>query len=51
MTYLLTVKVGLLFILFSVFDVWFKRKTYYEDLMMTKDEVKRERASRTPTSS
>ncbi|MFN0064354.1 MAG: type III secretion system export apparatus subunit SctU [Myxococcaceae bacterium] len=36
------VRVGVLFILFGVFDVWFQRRTYMKDMMMTKDEVKRE---------
>ncbi|MFZ5469617.1 MAG: type III secretion system export apparatus subunit SctU, partial [Myxococcota bacterium] len=37
-----SVRVGLLFLLFALFDVWWQRKNYYKDLMMTKDEVKRE---------
>jgi flagellar biosynthetic protein FlhB len=36
------VRVGLLFILFSVFDVWWQHRVFMKDLMMTKDEVKRE---------
>jgi flagellar biosynthetic protein FlhB len=31
-----------LFVVFAVFDVWFQRRAYMKDLMMTKDEVKRE---------
>lgn len=37
-----SVRVGLLLILFGIFDVWFQHKTYMKDLMMTKEEVKRE---------
>lgn len=36
------IRVGLLFTLFAIFDVWWQRMNYYKDLMMTKDEVKRE---------
>ncbi len=38
----ITVRIGILFLLFSIFDVWFQRHSYYKDLRMTKDEVKRE---------
>ncbi len=37
-----SVRVGILFLIFAVFDVWWQRRSYYKDLMMTKDEVKRE---------
>ncbi|MHB8876598.1 MAG: type III secretion system export apparatus subunit SctU [Myxococcaceae bacterium] len=36
------VRVGLLFLLFAIFDVWYQHKTYMKDLMMTKEEVKKE---------
>lgn len=35
-------RVGLLFFVFAIFDVWWQRRSYMKDLMMTKDEVKRE---------
>jgi flagellar biosynthesis protein FlhB len=35
-------RVGLLFLLFSTFDIWLQRRTYMKDLMMTKEEVKKE---------
>ncbi|XXF76026.1 type III secretion system export apparatus subunit SctU [Myxococcaceae bacterium GXIMD 01537] len=35
-------RVGLLFIMFAIFDVWWQRKSYYKDMMMTKEEVKKE---------
>lgn len=35
-------RVGLLFVVFGIFDVWWQRKSYYDDLKMTKDEVKKE---------
>lgn len=37
-----SVRVGLLFLIFAIIDVWFQHKFYMKDLMMTKDEVKRE---------
>lgn len=37
-----SVRVGLLFLLFAIFDIWWQRRSYKKDLMMTKDEVKRE---------
>ena len=36
------VRVGLLFLLFAIFDIWFQRRSYMKDMMMSKDEVKRE---------
>jgi flagellar biosynthesis protein FlhB len=36
------VRVGLLYMLFSIFDLWFQRRSYMKDMMMSKDEVKRE---------
>lgn len=38
----ISVRVSLLFLVFAIFDVWFQRRNYMKDLMMTKDEVKRE---------
>jgi flagellar biosynthetic protein FlhB len=35
-------RVGLLFTLFSIFDVWWQHRVFMKDMMMTKDEVKRE---------
>ena len=37
-----TVRVAIVLLVFSVIDVWFQRYQYKKDLMMTKDEVKRE---------
>jgi flagellar biosynthesis protein FlhB len=42
LVYTMSVRIGLLFMLFGIFDVWFQRRSYLKDLMMTKDEVKRE---------
>ena len=36
------IKVGLLFALFAIFDVWWQHRTYIKGMMMSKDEVKRE---------
>ncbi|QDE89391.1 EscU/YscU/HrcU family type III secretion system export apparatus switch protein [Myxococcus xanthus] len=35
-------RVALLFVLFGVFDVWWQRKSFMKDMMMTKEEVKKE---------
>ncbi|HLL55785.1 MAG TPA: type III secretion system export apparatus subunit SctU [Myxococcaceae bacterium] len=35
-------RVGILFMVFAIFDVWWQRRSYLKDLMMSKDEVKRE---------
>lgn len=35
-------RVALLFVLFGIFDVWWQRKSFMKDMMMTKDEVKKE---------
>lgn len=35
-------RVGLLLVLFGVFDVWWQRKSFMKDMMMTKEEVKKE---------
>ncbi|MFN7131112.1 MAG: type III secretion system export apparatus subunit SctU [Myxococcales bacterium] len=40
--YLLATRVGFLFILFAIFDVWWQRKVFMKDQMMTKEEVKKE---------
>jgi flagellar biosynthetic protein FlhB len=40
--YRLSTRIALIFILFAIFDVWWQRRTYMKDMMMTKDEVKRE---------
>jgi flagellar biosynthetic protein FlhB len=37
-----SIRVGLLLLVFGIFDVWWQRKSYYKDLMMTKEEVKKE---------
>ncbi len=42
LTYRVCARVGLCFLLFGVFDVWWQRKTYMKDMMMSKDEVKKE---------
>jgi flagellar biosynthetic protein FlhB len=35
-------RVALLFVVFGVFDVWWQRKSFMKDMMMTKEEVKKE---------
>lgn len=42
LTFTMTMRIGLLFSAFAIFDVWWQRRVYYKDLKMTKDEVKRE---------
>ena len=42
LVFTVSIRVGLLFTAFAIFDVWWQRRTYLKDLMMTKDEVKRE---------
>ncbi|MBX5482230.1 MAG: type III secretion system export apparatus subunit SctU [Myxococcaceae bacterium] len=42
LVYTVSVRVGLLFLVFAIFDVWFQRRAWLKDLMMTKEEVKRE---------
>jgi flagellar biosynthetic protein FlhB len=42
LVYRVSVRVSLLFFVFAVFDVWFQRKSYMKDMMMAKDEVKKE---------
>ncbi|QRK04580.1 type III secretion system export apparatus subunit SctU [Archangium violaceum] len=38
----LAVRVGLVFFLFAIFDVWWQRKSYMKDQMMSKEDVKKE---------
>ncbi len=38
----LATRVSMLFVVFAIFDVWLQRRSYMKDLMMTKEEVKRE---------
>jgi len=35
-------RVALLFIVFAIFDIWWQHRAFHKDMMMTKDEVKRE---------
>lgn len=35
-------RVALLFVLFAIFDVWWQRKSFMKDMMMTKEDVKKE---------
>jgi flagellar biosynthetic protein FlhB len=42
LVYRVTTRVAILFIVFGVFDLWFQRRTFMKDMMMSKDEVKRE---------
>ncbi len=42
LVYRITTRISLLFLVFAIFDVWWQRRSYMKDLMMTKDEVKRE---------
>ncbi|MBS2032225.1 MAG: type III secretion system export apparatus subunit SctU [Deltaproteobacteria bacterium] len=42
LVYRLTIKVGLLLVLIALFDVWWQHRTYMKDMMMTREEVKRE---------
>jgi flagellar biosynthetic protein FlhB len=37
-----SIKVVLLLLVFAIFDIWWQRHSYMKDLMMSKDEVKRE---------
>lgn len=38
----ISARVALLFVMFAVFDLWWQRRAFMKDMMMTKDEVKRE---------
>ncbi|MBX7114591.1 MAG: type III secretion system export apparatus subunit SctU [Myxococcaceae bacterium] len=42
LVYRVSVRVALIYLLFGIFDIWFQRKTHMKELMMSKDEVKRE---------
>lgn len=42
LVYRVSVRVGMLFFVFAIFDLWFQRKSYMKDMMMAKDEVKKE---------
>jgi flagellar biosynthetic protein FlhB len=42
LVYRVAMRIGLVFVLFSIFDVWWQRRSFYKDLMMTKEEVKKE---------
>jgi flagellar biosynthetic protein FlhB len=42
MVYRVAFKIGLIFLLFSIFDIWWQRKSYMKDMMMSKDEIKKE---------
>lgn len=42
LVYRITVKIGLLLVLIAIFDVWFQHRTYMKEMMMTREEVKRE---------
>jgi flagellar biosynthetic protein FlhB len=42
LVYRVAARVGLVFLLFSIFDIWWQRKSYMKDMMMSKDEVKKE---------
>jgi flagellar biosynthetic protein FlhB len=41
-TYRVAIRVGLVFFLFAIFDVWWQRKAYMKDQMMSKEDVKKE---------
>jgi flagellar biosynthesis protein FlhB len=40
--YKLTTRIAMVFMLFAIFDLWWQHRVYMKDMMMTKDEVKRE---------
>ncbi|WP_375766653.1 type III secretion system export apparatus subunit SctU [Archangium gephyra] len=42
LTYRVAVRVGMVFFLFGIFDVWWQRKSYMKDQMMSKEDVKKE---------
>lgn len=42
MVFRVALRVGIVFLLFSIFDIWWQRKAYMKDMMMSKDEVKKE---------
>jgi flagellar biosynthetic protein FlhB len=40
--YKLTTRIAMVFMVFAIFDLWWQHRVYMKDMMMTKDEVKRE---------
>jgi flagellar biosynthetic protein FlhB len=42
LVYRVSLRVVMLLLLFAIFDIWWQRHSYMKDLMMSKDEVKRE---------
>jgi|CXWL01.1.fsa_nt_gi flagellar biosynthetic protein FlhB len=42
LVYRVSVRVALIYLLFAIFDIWFQRQAHNKELMMSKDEVKRE---------
>jgi flagellar biosynthesis protein FlhB len=42
LVWVVSIRITILFLVFSIFDVWWQRRSYMKELMMTKDEVKRE---------
>jgi flagellar biosynthetic protein FlhB len=40
--YRLAMRVGMVFFLFAIFDVWWQRMSYMKDMMMSKEDVKKE---------
>jgi flagellar biosynthesis protein FlhB len=42
LVYRVSVRVVMLLLVFAIFDIWFQRHNYMKDLMMSKDEVKKE---------
>jgi len=42
LTYRVSARVILVFFLFAIFDVWWQRKAYMKDMMMSKEDVKKE---------
>lgn len=42
LVYRVVSKIVLLYVVFAIFDVWFQRMSYMKDMMMSKDDVKKE---------
>ena len=42
LVYRIVIRVTLLFLLFAIFDVWWQRRSYMKDQMMSKDDQKKE---------
>ncbi|SEU09246.1 type III secretion system export apparatus subunit SctU [Stigmatella erecta] len=42
MVYRVCTRVALVFLLFSIFDIWWQRKAFMKEMMMSKDDVKKE---------